>query len=824
VALLAVLGLAAVAAWSAWPADHAPEQPRGAANERRDAPAVATADGATTTPTPSPDRAPAAPVSAPAPESVFVLRGRCITEADGTPIADATVTLRDGATRAADREPAPPLAVTTTAPDGRFTVHTSCLESLAGSITAAGFAEVTGRWRAHRPREVDVGDVRLVAATIVEGEVVTDRGQPVEGAEVILAVVTPEPPGFTTQRFTRAESAADGRFRFSEPIATGDWYAVVNNAGGLLTPRDVHVPSGVDRHFLRVTTTTPDPAQAIRGLVVDAAGAPMPKVDLRANGAGATGSAETRADGTFVLYRGGAFTNTGGDEVSLFVTEPSADHEVDGDPPRTRWGATDVRIVMRKRASTTIVVTDRTGAPRVDVDVLVAQIGRNSMTPRFVRAPGRGDGRLVVSRLGSGRHVVIGRPRDGSPPTAAVPFAVENGRGPAEVHVVVAEPAVLTVDVVDANGAAVAGSRVEAILVLAGAPPAASASVPTLATADPVDLMRQASLVVATATTDANGRAVLPLHDGDASLRVRGTLHAPVVVPATMRGEGTRVRVVVEPAGRIVGRCEPLSALAKLRAAGGDSETAIEVLAARGDTIGARSPIDANGTFSLDGLPAGTWSVQLSAPLRCNPEFTTTTAVPLGDVVVTAGTVERTFALDTALPAIASGNVTLDGAPWPRVQLSFHRERPRAHVRAVADANGRFRTLLPTGEWSVGVAFAAQPGPGWISVVVPPKWTAAADREEQRTLAARSRTVQLRVLDAANAPVANANVRIAAELGYFRPGALTTDARGIVTITHPPYGPFDLTVTAGDRELRVGPIESFDDTGTTVIDARPRPK
>lgn len=752
-------------------------------------------------------------------ERSFVVRGRCIADADGTPIADATVTLC-----AAEPERMAPLATAATTADGRFVASAACLDGLVAriDIAATGFAAVTGRWRADRPREIDVGDVRLLAAVIVEGQVLTDRGQPVEAAEVMLAVVKPESPGFAPHRLARTESAADGRFRFPEPIATGDWYAIVNHAGGLIAPRDVHVPSGVDRHFLRVTTTTPDLAMAIRGIVVDSDGAPMERVDLRANGDGSTGSARTRADGTFVLHRSGAFTNTGGKDVLVFLSEPTGGFEIAGDTPRTHWGAEGLRIVMRRLAATTIVVTDPAGAPIADIDAFVVRINPASVAPRLVRSRGSKDGRIAVPRLAAGRYVVIARPRDGSPPTAALPFVVENGRAPTEIRVTVGEPAHLAVDVVGTDGAPVADSRIDAMLVLRGEPPPPATRVPLLATAHGDDPWREGSVVVATGTTNARGRALLRLHDGDVALRVHGSLHAPIVVAASMQGEGTRIRVVVETAGRIIGHCEPLAALAELRAAAGDAGSAIEVIAATGDTIGARSPIDENGTFSLDGLRPGTWSVRMSLPLRCNPDYETVVALALDDAVVTSGTTERPFAIDAVRPANASGTVTLDGLPWPRAQLIWQRDRPRTIVRAVADAHGRFHTLLPPGDYAVAVAFAAQPGPGWINVVVPPRWSVIAGRDEQRTISARARTVRIRVLDAANAPVADAPVRVGGEFGYYRPGALSTDANGVVTITHPPYGTFDLVVGPAEHELRVGPIDAGDEPTTTPIDARPR--
>ncbi len=817
-AALAAVGLAAVALWLWRPAIGAPGR----------TPATGTGGSVGTTATASAIEGPAPAalaqrdaVTAPAPgERLFVLRGRVVAADDGTPIADARLTAtRDDDTR--DRDDPAPTTTLAAGTDGRFTIAVVCTASLRVQIDAPGFARAAGRWKANAPREIDVGDVPMVPATVVEGEVVDERGGPVADAEVMLATLKADGPAFVPPAFVRTETGADGRFRFPEPVAARDYYAIVNNAGGLVGPRDVNVPPRVDRHFVRITTSVPDATQAIRGSVVDDDGTPLDRVTLRANGDGSTGSARVKPDGTFTLHRSGAFTNDGTGVVRLFPNDPDGGHELASPLPPTRWGTSGVRIVMHRRPSVAVLVADRNGAPVPSYDVLLLRSVGSGVQPSFVRARGRVDGRIVMPNLMAGDHRALVRLPDGSAAAAPVSFAAGQEHRAAEVRVTCAPLPGLTVELVDANGAPVVGSTVEAMLVLAGEPPGATTPVRELATIREGDERSLRSLTIARATTDATGRTTMELPADDYQLRVRGALHLPMLQGVRVADAGSTVRVVLEGASRMRGRCGPPAALAKLRAAAGDEADTITIVAVRDGKAGAVSPLDPDGAFALDGLRPGTWSVQLQAPMRFNPDDSATVTLPLGDVDVPPTGVERTFALGAALPAIVAGTVTLDGAPWPLVQLRFHRAVPQSPVRAVADANGRFRTLLPPGDYTAAVAFAAQPGPGWISVVLPQPFTAVAEQEQRADLAARSRSVEVHVRDADSQPVRNARVRITSTLGYYRPGQLTTDDAGNVAITHPPYGPFDLFATMGDREVRFGPAEMPFAKDAATIEVRP---
>ncbi|MBL8747881.1 MAG: hypothetical protein JNK78_01880 [Planctomycetes bacterium] len=817
-AAIATVGLAVVALWLWQPTNDAPAGPPATGTDASGTAARRASAIEGSVPAAVAERDAVAP---PGPdERPFVLRGRIVAADDGAPIADARLAAtRDDDTR--DRDDPAPTTTLASGTDGRFTIAVACAASLRVQIDASGFARATGRWKANAPREVDVGDVLMIPATVVEGEVVDERGSPVADAELMLATLKAEGPAFAPLAFVRTESGPDGRFRFPEPVAARDYYAIVNNAGGLVGPRDVNVPPRVDHHFLRITTSVPDAAQAIRGSVVDESGAPLERVTLRANGDGSTGSARVRPDGTFALHRSGAFTNDGTGVVRLFPNDPDGGHELASPLPPTRWGADDVRIVMHRRAAVAVVVADRDGTPVPSYDVLLLRSVGSGVQPSFARARGRADGRIVLANLTAGDHRALVRLPDGTAAAAPVAFTVDQEHRAADVRVACGPLPELTVEIVDTNGAPVVGSTAEAMLVFAGEPPGATTPVRELATIRDGDERSLRSLTIVRATTSATGRAAMRLPGGDYQLRVRGALHLPTLQAVRVGDAGSTARVVVEGASRIRGRCEPFAALAKLRAAAGDDADPITIVAMHDGKAGAVSPLEADGAFSLDGLRPGTWSVQLQAPMRFNPDDSATVTLPLGDVELLPAGVERTFAIGAVLPAIVAGTVTLDGAPWPLAQLRFHRAVPQSPVRAVADANGRFHTLLPPGEYNAAVAFAAQPGPGWISVVLAQPFTAVAEREQRADLAARSRSVEVHVRDADGRPVRNARVRISAALGYYRPGQLTTDGAGNVAISHPPYGPFDLFATVGDREVRFGPAEMPFATDTATIEVRP---
>lgn len=140
----------------------------------------------------------------------------------------------------------------------------------------------------------------------------------------------------------------------------------------------------------------------------------------------------------------------------------------------------------------------------------------------------------------------------------------------------------------------------------------------------------------------------------------------------------------------------------------------------------------------------------------------------------------------------------------------MRRIEPHWAVRAIADGLGVVEKVLAPGEYDVLLAIAAQPGPGWHMLPLPDRLLVVAGGSHDYAVAARIRTMRIRLPDAAGKPVANQRVKVEGQRQYFRVGGLSTDAAGEVEITPAPYGPFTLQLlgdgAAGDA-TRAGPFE-----------------
>lgn len=550
----------------------------------------------------------------------------------------------------------------------------------------------------------------------------------------------------------------------------------------------------------------------------------MAGIGLEAIGDDAGGEAVSRADGTFLVRKGGLRPNDGKAGVRLVVSDPQGRHEHAEAVP-VNWGQRDVVVRMRPLVATTLVVLDGNGAPVTDYDVFVLRDHDGRVQAREAQARGAADGRVRVDRLRVGTYRVLVRPTaTPAQPSPLVPFEVSAAGAPREVVVQLRPAAVITVVVAGTDGAPVAGTTVEAIAVLTGKPPDPTAEPPKIQTLRARELLRQPALAMGSAQSAADGRAVLRLHPGPYELRLRGPLHVPVSRPLTVTGEAV-IPITVAAGGRLTGQLGSAAALARLRTFDPDPARELAVVAepvAAGGTA-TRAVVDAGGVFVLAGLHPGVHELQLHVWMRCNAEHSGVVVLPLGRIDAPAGDLRRTFSIDDALPGSVTATVTLDGRPWPRAQTFLVRAgTKRTSIRATADEQGVVRSLVPPGDYTATLAFAANPGPGWVTVPMPFRWRVAAGQEVELAMPARTRSLRVRVLATDGTPVPNARVRVDGATGYFRPGMLTTDGDGVVRIEHVPYGPFDLRATTAGGELRVGPVELGEGTDEAAVDARPR--
>ncbi|HEX5052288.1 MAG TPA: hypothetical protein VFZ65_10980, partial [Planctomycetota bacterium] len=545
-----------------------------------------------------------------------------------------------------------------------------------------------------------------------------------------------------------------------------------------------------------------------------------------------SGRATSRADGTFRIHRGAPRADTGKRGVDLFAQAPGLEQVKTSEG--VAWGQHDVEVVMQSLATVVVRALDASGRPVRGFDVLHARLAADGLSlidyapPNVVDA---GDGSVRLSALRSGAHVLLLRAHDERLAVAGpIPFAVDDASS-REVLVHVCDRNQTEVEVVDTAGAPVPACELDLIAAMARAPVDGAMPAPRVEGLRSEGLrgMRQVSL--AHGSTDASGVAHLGAPPGSFSLCLRCETHLPLLAPVTIAGTASRLRLVMEPAAVLHGRLVPAVAL---RAFAPECDEAGHGLAVvmRGIEPGGRAAavdvataeVGADGTFRLGALPAGTFRILLRAWLRCSDIHSAAILHALGDIDVAAGArMERDFPVDAYLPAAASGVVLLDAEPVVGQQFFLQRiePAPRLGVRVATDGNGRFQTRLPPGVYQPQLAIPAQPGPGYVMLPLPQRCAIAAGASEDLRIEACARRLRLRVLGSDGAPLANRRIRTDNKNGYYRPGALATDAHGVVELQPAPYGAFFLFAPDGDRaELTIGPLELPPGDGAAELEFR----
>ncbi|MBL8736638.1 MAG: carboxypeptidase regulatory-like domain-containing protein, partial [Planctomycetes bacterium] len=198
-----------------------------------------------------------------------------------------------------------PLAVAATDANGVFSCAVAIDEDtdLRVHAEAPGRAPVGARGRISPGETWDLGDIRLVRTTSVRGVVVDTSGAPVAGAEVGIVMIGHDPPVLQFRESHSTLTDDRGEFVFGDPVATGEWYVRVERTGALRSPRKLQTEAGQSSE-VRIEVERPDPALALHGQVVDVSGNPLAGVALSVYGAGSRGSAESDADGRFVVHKG----------------------------------------------------------------------------------------------------------------------------------------------------------------------------------------------------------------------------------------------------------------------------------------------------------------------------------------------------------------------------------------------------------------------------------------------------------------------------------------------------------------------------------------
>lgn len=768
---------AAVLAWIVWPA-----------------PAASLPPAALEVPAPRALAANDAPsLRDPAVAATSTVSGRCVTDS-GAPVAGCRVGLIRMPGGSGER---PHPQMTSTDASGHFTLGPVPAGARTGMAFLPGhLVAVEREWQTLPPGAVDVGDVCLPAGAQLVGMVRDAAGN---GVGVMLDLrldgAGARSEGFVPIAIVPVPSREDGVLVPSGgPLAPGQWrIAVCSPEHVLRSAGHFTVAPQQAKVELDVRVARLDEQPSIAGIAVSETGAPFSGLTLSTKDGS---SAQTGADGAFTIHCRGALT------VPQRLTIASQEQLALAAPEATyAWGSTGHRVVVRRPAGVWLhAVRADNGEPVTDYGVWLVPAASGEW-PTGLRDNGHHEhGRVQLANVRAGRYRVIVQPAD---PTLMPSDAVDAELGSDVALRIEVEPArALLVDVRTAAGEPVAGSA--------------------------VDLFRQegdgelnAGLildrelvyrtfrgppsfpVLASARTDANGRAVLPApRRGRLGLRVQGA-HVPLIEhPLRAVADGEPLVLVVQRGATLRGTLSPASLLPALAPpespqaialadalatpAGGLPSILVRelgrgrrVFPVRALMVQPAQRVGDDGAFCIAGVPNGDWQLEL----QCGAGNGWYSHV-LGTVEGLADGELRTVAYDIGglAPAELRATVMLDGAPVSNgeVRLGNGTFRTDARGRVVAKmlpGKRRF-CFAPPGidTW----VYADEPivlGPGEVV---------------ERTVQLTRRRLVVRVLRADGSPAADAT------FGITLVGDVQTDGKGLLVLDPAPPWEFSLHPATAD--------------------------
>jgi hypothetical protein len=826
--VVVTLVLLAAAAWFAWRAQPAgdvlPAAP-GTDAERGEAAALG-APSASDPPASSAEiareavRAPALAEAARVNESESArarLRGRCVDEATGAPLAACRVSLfgvRQAATHGYEgahgpirwEDPRPQ----TTAEDGLFSFTFTPPPPYAFELRVEHTEHLGGHvyWEHIDPGVLDVGDLRIPAGCRVRGVVKDTRDAVQAGVLVNLDDLRGwvSGPGWTPLRPNGARTSADGGFALR--VSAGRW--TVRSDREIVAPESVEIAPGQSELAVDVTVRALDDIESIRGVVVDDAGEAVRSGSVR----GGWSSARIERDGSFFLARKG----TPEEEVHLTVETTEGEHEKLVTPEAHRWGAKDVRLVLLRRLAGEIVVVERaTGAPIEDYAVRCFPAPRDPNAPvqgsdAWARAAGHHpEGRVRLERIARGGNVLIVEPAGDYDRTRVVAFdSAQLAAGPLRVEL--SRTVASTVRVRRRGGAPVAGAEVELMRPAQCVP---SDLVPRSLLGvdqDPAD--PGLKILVAAGKTDASGTCVLRAPpDVEVRLRVRGPGHPPWIAEGIALADGKEIEITVDDGATLAGTIAPLHVLDELRRWATDVIRPLGVVLSRDEGTPRRFPldyretipIDADGAFSCAAVPSGTWRASLDF-YRDFGNGARAASVPLRTVVLREGeTTELHADVAAHCPGRVHGRVLLDGAEASEGAIALMAAQPDGRgghawtsvQGGPLDGAGTFAARVPAGTY--GLVLWLTRDRGMLGLPARERVTVSADSTVEQLFTVESAVLRLRALGSDGRPCAGVIFVATSDDGAWTATARPTGADGWTALDPVPAG--RLAIAARPRSL-----------------------
>lgn len=787
-----------------------------------------------------------APVEAALPPTI--LRGRLVAARDRVPLPNGVVTADYGRGRFmtddAEFRRWPDAHSVRTGVDGTFAIEVAAAPErrVFLSAVAPGHVEVEAEWISLKNGlDVDLGDLALADGVLLQPRVVDAAGAPVPGVRIEVSRQT-------------------GGFASEDPtFAMWSSYEVVSDGDGWLEPRIVPAPGRYEievswRHpgYRIVTPTTIEldlerqrrldvvvepapPADTLRGHVVDVHGRPVGGVSLLLYPEiPSLGMATSAADGSFWLAIEGV-----AEEVLLHLPTDQGGYRL-LEPERSyARGAAGVvvRVEALPRHDVELTVVDtRSGAPvewfglRQTLDHWWDDNPLRIPPETFyfpARAERHPEGRAVLRALWPGRHALAVFPRDRElAPARLVSFEVQD-TGAAPLRVELQPFAPLTVLVQDADGAPVADATVQLVHGI-GSRGEFTALFTVDQLARGVGGGQCMGAILGTATTDATGRVVLPAPAAEDRLwlRVFGACCAfrRVAVP-TLATSGGTVTIATERRAQLVGRVEPVAALAPFAPPAAllrdaaivremDPEHAMRIAVVATPVDGgreARGGVLPDGAFALDAVPPGDLQLAFEVEWMRSPGWLHRDRVAAGTVAGLRAGERRELVLsaDVLRAATVRGQVSVDGVPWTAGEAGLVAADGEGDLTFAIElgADGGFTRTLPAGTWLPFVSWSDAAGEHVLfaheRLALAPGTSVVAVRCERRALrlelaradgaAAAGRALHLRCVG-----FPEAQPHIAA--------TFVTDATGVCRIDPAPPGLLDVSLRDGDRTVRLGEI------------------
>jgi len=755
----------------------------------------------------------AAPVADP---KLATLRGRCVDE-NGAPLAGCKVTLHGWEANSqrmdkwlADHADAPqwkdPPAITTAA-DGAFvfTFWPPPPFQFTVDVRQDGRGAMDGRWSTIAEGSTkDVGDVRMGRGVQVRGRVVDDKGTPCEKEYVTLRRqgIGGSRDNMEPRWGEQTVSKADGSFVLRDWLEPGD-YEVSTQKGELQSPKKVQLVAERREEVLELVVRVRPPSETISGRVLDEAGAPVRGVEIEDRSDFGHISARSGRDGTFKLER----RRPGGAKQASLVLS-SREHEVDEAPREVAWGTQDVEFRVRKAPALTIRVTDEQGAP-VDsymVRLIPQNRGRWSSLDSEPRAKGKHeDGTVVIPGLTRGDWLLM------------VEFAAASGfctvqrdftqdAGPKRFDLRALPAQRRTLRVVGPDGP-VAGTTVQ-LCDPFGAP----------LTDDRLVMQRdhwlmnsgnRNAMVLWEGTTDGDGRVVMAgPGDRELGVCVPGPGHLPVRLAPVALGVAEELVVTVSRGAQLVGKVVPPEAVAELKRlvesepGKGFPEGRAPRLTLRRDqerfpkdhVLADKKPdlrIGDDGAFQVDGLPPGTWQIEIQYWVLKGGSGGSQTV--LGDQVSLADAAVTTQNLDLSglLPGELEGTVHWNGQPL--ANSAFVLQADRGGSKVETDAQGRFRTSTMAGDYKAVRSEQTSDPRQWSSIESATPIRVVRGQLTSVAVIFESGKLRATVLDGKGQPVAGVQLHAHGSDRYGQ--SRITDDKGVA----------EFELTAGTLQLRVLP-------------------